>query len=125
MLVAGLRLRGAWVTRFSLVSGAVLLLGLAAVNPDAWIARHNLERFETTGKLDVAYLAGLSADALPTVLGHGLPAAQRCELGDPGVGVSGTGPWPAWNLGRARAVDALRDAPDLGPASAAQVVTCP
>jgi hypothetical protein len=33
------------------------------VNPDAYIARQNVERFEETGRIDVFYLGGLSADA--------------------------------------------------------------
>ena len=32
-------------------------------NPDAFIARRNIERFTTTGKLDVYYLSSLSDDA--------------------------------------------------------------
>ena len=52
--VAGLVRWGTWVPRFALVTGVVGLLGIAAINPDAWIARHNIERYEETGKLDVA-----------------------------------------------------------------------
>ena len=44
---------GAWVPRFALITGVVGLLGIAAINPDAWIARHNIERYEETGKIDV------------------------------------------------------------------------
>ncbi len=50
--VAGIGLRGRWLPRFALLSGAALLLGLAIANPDAWIAEHNLDRYEATGKLD-------------------------------------------------------------------------
>ena len=46
VLVAGIRLRGWWLPRMALLSGAALLLGLAVANPDAWIARHNIERYE-------------------------------------------------------------------------------
>ena len=35
------------------VSGSVALLGLAAVNPDAWIASHNLDRYAETGRVDL------------------------------------------------------------------------
>lgn len=34
------------------------------LNPDAFIARRNIERFATTGKLDIYYLSGLSDDAI-------------------------------------------------------------
>lgn len=35
------------------------------LNPDAFIARQNIERFTATGKLDVYYLSHLSDDAVP------------------------------------------------------------
>ena len=34
------------------------------LNPDAFIARRNIERFTTTGKLDIEYLSSLSDDAI-------------------------------------------------------------
>ena len=51
--ISGLVRWGTWVPRFALVTGVVGLLGIAAINPDAWIARHNIERYEETGKVDV------------------------------------------------------------------------
>ncbi len=112
VLVAGVRLSGAWLPRAALLSGAALLLGLAALNPDAWIARHNLDRLETTGKVDWAYLQQLSADATP-VLAELPPEQAACALGrDAG---EGTGGWAAWNLARDRARDLLAaiDLPDI------------
>ncbi len=47
----------------SLISGYLLLTGLNAINPDAWIARGNLGR----GDDSAAYISTLSADAVPTV----------------------------------------------------------
>ena len=76
------RRAGRWLPRIALVSGAVALIGLAAINPDAWVAERNLDRYEATGKLDVRYLQSLSADAAP---GHRRPAAggrARCVLQD-------------------------------------------
>ena len=69
VLVAGIGLRGAWLPRAALLSGAALLLGLAIANPDAWIARHNVDRYQTTGKVDWSYLRTLSLDAAPTLVG--------------------------------------------------------
>jgi hypothetical protein len=105
VMVAGIRLRGWWLPRMALLTGAALLLGLAVVSPDAWIARHNLDRYEATGKVDWDYLRGLSADAVPTLAA--LPPEQAaCALdGD----VPDEGGWTAWNLGRARAAEALED----------------
>jgi hypothetical protein len=109
VLVAGIGLRGRWLARFALLSGAAMLLGLAVVNPDAWIAQHNIDRYEATGKLDAGYLAGLSADALPVILAHPLPGGLRCPMGDLDFDVRDPDGWAGWNLSRERARDALHD----------------
>jgi signal transduction histidine kinase len=101
-MVGGVALRAAWLPRFGLFSGVVLLLGLAALNPDAWIARQNLDRYEATGKVDWDYLAGLSDDAVPVLV----------ELGDRAGCAIEARPrddddWLEWNLGRSRARDRL------------------
>jgi hypothetical protein len=99
VLVAGGALQARWLPRFALISGAVALLGLAAINPDAWIARHNLDRYADTGKVDWSYLRTLSDDAVP-VLAE-LPADQRrCALSGR---TAPSGGWLAWNLGHHRA----------------------
>jgi two-component system sensor histidine kinase BaeS len=108
VLVAGLRLRGWWLPRMALLAGATLLLGLAVANPDAWIAQHNIDRYEATGKLDAEYLSGLSADALPVILDNPLPEGLRCPMGDLDHGLRDPGGWAGWNLSRERARDALR-----------------
>ena len=76
VLVAGIGLRGAWLPRLALLSGAALLLGLAVANPDAWIARHNVERYQATGKVDWSYLRTLSLDAAPTLVGAAARAGR-------------------------------------------------
>jgi hypothetical protein len=104
VLAAGIRLRGAWVPWAALLSGAVTLLGLAAINPDAYIAERNIERFEETGRIDWYYLSGLSADAVPALAD--LPAEQRaCALQD--MPPDYEDDWLEWNLGRERAAAAL------------------
>ncbi len=105
VLVAGIRLRGWWLPRMALLSGATLLLGLALANPDAWIAQHNIDRYESTGKVDWSYLRGLSEDAAPT-LAKLPPEQAACALNDPSPTRDG---WNGWNLARARSVDALAD----------------
>jgi hypothetical protein len=103
--VAGLVRWGTWVPRFAFVTGVVGLLGIAAINPDAWIARHNIERYDDTGKVDTAFLAGLSDDAVPALLS--LPEPLRTEaLGDRRLADDD---WLEWNLGRSRAQDDLAD----------------
>lgn len=106
VLAAGLRLSAAWLPRAALLAGAGLLLLLAVVNPDAWIARHNLDRYDATGKVDWSYLQGLSDDAVPVLAT--LPAdVVRCALS--GRRLSDDD-WLEWNLGRHRAEPVLRSA---------------
>lgn len=38
------------------------------LNPDAFIAQKNIERFEFSGKLDISYLSQLSDDAIPVII---------------------------------------------------------
>ena len=100
VIIAGIGLKGSWLPRMALLSSAVMLIGLAAINPDAWIARHNLERYEQTSKIDWDYLGGLSADAFPTLAAS--PADVRaCALAH--VEITGDDDWLGWNYGRARA----------------------
>ena len=111
LLVAGIRLSGWWVPRAVLVSAAVFALGFAAMNPDAWVAARNIDRFD----------AGAIAR-------HVLPVDARCRRdaghrrtapgghGDVHHGELGAGrPFEdddllAWNLGRSRADATARDA---------------
>ena len=65
VLAAGVRLRATWLPRAALLSGAGSLLLLAAINPDAWVAQRNIDRYEETGKVDWYYLRELSDDAVP------------------------------------------------------------
>lgn len=103
VLAAGITLRARWVPRAALLTGAAMLLGLAAINPDAYIAEQNIERFERTGRIDWAYLAGLSDDAAPALAR--LPEHyQACVVGDAPTADD----WLEWNLGRARAAEAPR-----------------
>ena len=103
VLASGIALRAAWLPRFALLSGIVALLCLAAVNPDAWIAERNLDRNAATGRVDWYYLHGLSDDAVPAFAE--LPEdRERCAL----LGrKAASDDWLEWNLGRARAAEAL------------------
>jgi len=104
VLVAGVALRGRWVPLAALLTGAAMLLGLAAVNPDGYVAQRNIERFADTGKVDRRYLSGLSADAVPALAGS--PAVNiRCAFG---ARVEQHDDWLEWNLGRWRADNVLQ-----------------
>lgn len=119
IMVAGALGLGRWLPRVALVSGAVALVGLAAVNPDAWVAERNLDRWEATGKLDLSYLQTLSADAAPAIVDRLPEDVARCVLEPSSSDVlreESVEDARAWNLARARAVDAL-EAIGLEPAS--------
>jgi two-component system sensor histidine kinase BaeS len=118
VLVAGLLGHARWLPRFGLLVGAAALLGLALLDPDGWIAEHNLERAERTGELDVAYLQGLSDDAVPAVV-EGLPGPEAACVLAARRGPADGGAW-SWTLGRARAehaADGLPPAPDAATCS--------
>ncbi|WP_315093776.1 DUF4173 domain-containing protein [uncultured Cellulomonas sp.] len=105
VIVAGVRWRGAWLPRAIVQVVAVALLGLALVNPDAQIVRHNTTADLAT-PLDVGYLAGLSADAVPAYDRiEGDPRLRSCLLGS-FVPSTGSG-FADWNLGRERAAEVL------------------
>lgn len=99
-----------------LVTGAAVV-AVGYVQPDALIARWNVERFERDGTVDTAYLAGLGTDAVPAILALP-PSARDCAL-DRHVArlaaVERADEWSAWNVSRDRAVRLLRDRP-AGPA---------
>ena len=109
MMVAIVRLKGTWVPRAALLSGALFFLGFGLMNPDAWVATRNIERFAATGELDTFYLARLGVDATPAIL-EGLDDKQAAcvvtwhmEKSD-----DRSDDLLEWNLGRARAFDAAK-----------------
>jgi hypothetical protein len=62
-----------WVRPDRFAIGALLavmgfVVSLNLINPDAFIARQNLDRYARSGDLDVAYLASLSDDAVPQLV---------------------------------------------------------
>jgi hypothetical protein len=85
-----------------LVGSAAGLLAFSLANPDGIVAGHNIERWRQTGRLDVAYLGTLSADAapeiatLPPTLEGAASRRLRERLGD---GDS----WSSFNISRRRA----------------------
>ncbi|MBM4636320.1 DUF4173 domain-containing protein, partial [Rhodococcus hoagii] len=110
LLVAGIRMSGRWLPRAVLASAAVGLLGFAVLNPDGYIAERNVHRYTETGRIDLAYLQGLSVDAVPAL--DRLPEpARSCALG--GIGVGGATGFD-YNAARARAHEILEARP-LGP----------
>jgi two-component system sensor histidine kinase BaeS len=108
--VAGIRLKAAWLPRAVAASGAVGLLALGLLNADGFIAGHNVDRFSHTGRADLSYLSGLSADAAPAL--DRLPEPQRsCALRHLAESVRHGDSWTRFNLSRERARDLLRRHP--------------
>jgi hypothetical protein len=120
-LVAGvlaLILAQLWSRREGLVPagaialGFLVLFGLNAINPDAYIADRNLSRFDPrSAEPDISYVTQLSADAVPTALKHIERLTPRqdwqirvwaCELTRDPRGAR------EWNLGASRAHEAAR-----------------
>ncbi|MGW6568221.1 DUF4153 domain-containing protein [Streptomyces sp. NPDC054975] len=61
------------------VSAAAGVLAFGLASPDALVAERNVERYSSSDSIDLPYLAGLSADAVPAL--DRLPEPQRsCAL---------------------------------------------
>jgi Domain of unknown function (DUF4173) len=116
VLLAGVRLRASWLPRAVVATAAAALLALGAVNPDGFVAERNVDRYRATGRLDVAYLQQLSADAVPVVDQLPEPLRSCVLIGMPaavqeptGVGLSG------WNYARIRSAHILAARPLRAP----------
>jgi hypothetical protein len=109
-LVTALRNRRALFGSWTLATGFAAIVLLNAVNPDALIARVNIERMEAGERFDPHYLAYLSADAAPVIVER-LPEFGKKRI-EPDYTLEqalldrwkkGSGDWRTWNLSRAKA----------------------
>jgi hypothetical protein len=97
--ISGVR-RGA--REAAVIGTALALLGFSLANPDGIVASRNVDRWDEEGRIDLRYLQGLSADAVPAILELDHPARDdvlrplRAEL-------AGDDPWSSANLSRHRA----------------------
>jgi hypothetical protein len=115
VIVAGVRWRAGWLPRAVVQVVAVAMIALAAVNPDAQIVRYNATA-EFDSALDVSYLRGLSADAVPAIDRLDEPN-RSCLLSS--VDAKESGGLVAWNLGRSRAERTLAEWRSAGAADPA------
>ena len=114
VLLAGIRLNGRWIPATTVALTAIMLLSLAALNPEGYAAQRNVARYQTTGKIDLWYLRALSADATPALAT--LPEKMRgCPLSWVSEDLREPDPWYAWNLGRQRARETLHRLADKPP----------
>ena len=104
VLAAGRRLRAAWLPRAVTGAAVVVLIGVAAVNPEALMARTHIDRLEHGFPLDSAFLDGLSADAAEE-LEQVPPVWRWCADQAQGErqAQAPRDPWYRFNLGRHRA----------------------
>ena len=121
VMAAGVRGRGRWLPRAVVQVVAVAMLGLALVNPDALIVRYNVAAAHDASLvagLDVAYLQGLSADAVPEIDRLDEPL-RSCVLQH--VTIAAPEGLVDWNLGRDRAahVTAAEASDASGPSTCA------
>jgi hypothetical protein len=102
----------------ALVAALGFLITLNVVNPDAFIARQNLARYQAIGKLDMYYLTRLSDDAIPILVRHidQVGDADRPVLNDhlkARLNDMQNNPawrrWPAFHLARWRAYRLLAE----------------
>ncbi len=104
--------RVSWLPAAAVSVGVIALLVLNVLNPDASIARRNIERYVATGELDQGVIQALSPDAVPTLV-ELLPSLRGCAKAgvafrlksEADMTSSSTG--ASWNLGRIRAAAAL------------------
>jgi hypothetical protein len=90
----------------ALVSGFAAIFAMNVVNPDALIARTNLDR----PRLDLPYLMNLSDDATPELV-KALPTLEprlREQLADQLASRPQSSDWRTWNWSRHRAQQELR-----------------
>jgi hypothetical protein len=100
MLVALVRLEQRWLPRAAIGTAVAGLLALAAINPEGFIADRNIDRFERTKSIDIAYLRTLSSDVVPTLTR--LPEPIRaCVL--VGIRERDQDVWWEWNSARSYA----------------------
>lgn len=111
-----------WLPRAVVLSAVAGIAIFGLIRPDALIAEQNVARYEKRTTIDLAYLRGLSADAVPAL--DRLPGDLRtCALqlhstssgtGRGATGDGATGDEPAWyetSLSEAKAAEILRDRP--------------
>jgi hypothetical protein len=121
VLAGGLTRHARWLPRAIVGATGTGLLAFSLVNPDGLVARHNVERWRETGKLDLAYVGSLSADAVPA-LAELPPALRERALRSQWRRLLRHEPWSSANLARARARGALaRGTPFGGNLSAVSI----
>jgi hypothetical protein len=97
----------------ALVAAFAAVLAINAVNPDAIVARINLDRMQAGERFDAYYLTCLSADAVPVIV-EALPTMSEADrrtvedsIEPPSRWYRNDADWRTWNLGRSGAMYAV------------------
>ncbi len=94
------------LARIALAGTALALGTFSLANPDGLIAERNVARWSESGRFDVGYARGLSADAAPALAA--LPFELRTKtLSDLEARLARDEPWSSFNVSRERARDVL------------------
>ncbi|MFD9122908.1 DUF4153 domain-containing protein [Streptomyces bottropensis] len=110
-----------WLPRAVAVSVVAVVLAFGLASPDALIAERNVQRYEATGRFDLPYARGLSADAVPALDRLEEPL-RSCALRDIKEELDERHhiPWYATSWGEAEARRVLAERPPVpgssGPA---------
>ncbi|WP_434091367.1 DUF4153 domain-containing protein [Streptomyces bluensis] len=100
-----------WLPRAVAASAAAGVLVFGLVSPDELVAERNVQRYEDTGRFDLDYARGLSADAVPA-LDKLTEPLRSCVLRDVAAGLDERGaPWYATSRGEAEARRILDERP--------------
>lgn len=108
------------VMKWFAVTALVYFCVITAINPEHYVAQRNIDRYETEGKIDTAYLFSLSGDGLidacefvaahPEAYDADAKQAASWAL-DRSEWISGYG-WQSLNLAEQRAYEKLQSLPD-------------
>ncbi|MFE9786919.1 DUF4153 domain-containing protein [Nocardia salmonicida] len=101
VLIAIARLRWSWVPRAAIGTALGTLIALALLNPEHLVAERNIDRWQTSGRLDADYLSNLSPDILPAL--DPLPDTLRTQIETPVLDNLDDDQWWSWNWSRSSA----------------------
>lgn len=119
VLVAGVRWRARWLPRAAVHAVVAGVAALVLANPDGLIVRYDAV---ADAPLDLSYLSGLSADAVPAAAAVDEPL-RSCLLHLAATDPPADDGWVSWNASRAFAAQTLATSgPDVASAECATVV---
>lgn len=122
VLLAGIKLRAPWFPRAIIASFALMLIGMAFVNPESYIAQQNIDRFEKKRSepaylqtFDLGYLQWQTSDAIDELMSLDEPfrSCALVRIKDQLNNQPDT--WYSWNYSRAHAREVLANYKSFDP----------